>query len=370
MSRGEEELIKDIISLKDEIKTFLSESYLKITNNDLDIKQASLTVLYLAIQNNTIDYSRSVFKIILKYQLEYDKKFSYGKNSTKNRNFSLQLLVEEFLNVINELTNEDQLKSLDYNNNISDYTKENKLNYILNNIENIRINNAKLILALSCIDNIINASKLLFTFNDKEIKFYFICVNTHLDIDGSSTMGFISNYNKELIGINNFFERKNIRNLTIFNPSRKLYLLLLKAYNPGRHHYIGHGERGKIEKSEKDHLMFRSKSKITAIDIASAYIGKTGEFIFLNTCHSSIIAEDLKDLCFINTLGYFFLGGGLDIKEAVFFSEEFFLKFKPSILKNGFLGLVEQIKKNLMKNHLLGCKGQILNFNGYKSYKR
>ena len=365
ISDGEKRLITSFQDLRDEIKSIL----LNKRETDLNFmgNKDSLYILFMSNLNNFSLLDIFVKKLI-SFRLFYEKTFSYGKNSTYGRNPILQILIEDFLNTFKTFISRKNWKDISiYDQFRGSSNRIDKWNYVEENINQLTVESESILLSLSCIDNINEASEMLFNKIPLTNDFFYVCVNTYRDCDDIISGGYISNYNEELNILNDFFKRYNLRHLTVFNPSRKNYLLLLDTYKPNRHHYIGHGTRSEPLKAEKDYLMFRTQSKITSADISSAYSTNLGQFIFLNCCDSSLISQELKDLCFENTIGY---NQDLDNKEAVYFAKQFYKLMNPKGFDMYFLNNFELGKRNLKSQFLQGCKGQILDFDGYTAYQK
>jgi hypothetical protein len=365
ISDGEKKLIQSIQDLRSEIKNILL-NYLEIDLNLTD-NEYSLSILYMSNSNHLYHLDTFLYKLI-SYRLFYESTFSNGKNSTYGRNPILQMLLEDFLNTFNIFISRESWKDTSIYDQFRGFSNRiDKWHYVAENINQLTVESENVLLSLSCIDNINDASEMLFNEIPLTNDFFYVCVNTHKDYDDIIRRGYISNYNEELKSLNNFFRRYNLRHLTVFNPSRKNYLLLLDTYKPNRHHYIGHGTRGETSKKEKDYLMFRSKSKITSADISSAYSTSIGQFMFINCCESILISQELKDSCFENTVGYNLI---LDNKEAAYFAEEFYRLMNPRGFNVHFLSNFELAKRNLKSQSLQGFYGQILDFDGYTAYQK
>ena len=316
---GEKQLVKSILELRDK----LMSAFLNYSDDDLstvDYKN-SLSITFMSNSKKMISMDYFI-ETLINYRLFYESNFSHGKNSTYGRNPILQLLIEDLLESINSILSRKNWKDKSiYDQFRGDSNHVSKWNYIARNVDQLSVQSEMIILSLSCIDNINDASEVLSAVLQLAGDFFYVCVNTHKDFDEMQLGGYINNYNEELAVLNNFFIRHGLKHLTVFNPSRKNYLLILDTYKPNCHHYIGHGSRGKISTTEKDYLVFRTKSRVTSEDIASAYSANIGQFMFMNCCESMIISQELRDSCFENILGY---NLKLDNKEAVYFASEFY----------------------------------------------
>lgn len=365
ISDGEKKLIESIKGLRDEIKPILLNN-LEIDINTMDTKY-SLSMLFIS-KKDYKSYLSTILDKLISFRLFYESTYSNGKNSTYGRNPILQILIEDFLDTFNVMISRKKWKDISIYDQFRGYSNRiDKWHYVADNISELTVDSESILLSLSCIDNIDDATEMLFNGIPLTNDFFYVCVNTHKDYDDIIRRGYISNYNEELNVLNTFFRRHNLRHLTVFNPSRKNYLLLLDTYKPNRHHYIGHGTRGDAVDNEKDFLMFRTKSKITSADISSAYSTHIGQFMFINCCDSILVSRELKDSCFESTIGY---NNSLDNKEAVYFADEFYRLMNPRGFNMNFLTNFNIVKRTLKNQSLQGSFGQTLDFDGYTAYQK
>lgn len=356
LSEGEKSLIKSFEDLKSDLWDVLSKN---IGKNNVE-NFSSLTALFVSYSVKN-EYNSIIFKKLIEYRLYYEKVFSYGKNSTFNRNPILQIFITDLLEIYNNSINENKWKEMNVYSEIIGTTRgEEKWEIVSNNTRLLNIDAQNLLFSLSCIDNILFAKELI--FDDIPItnnNFFYVCINTWKDIDDLSIGGYIPNYEDELHTLKDYFRRHNIRHFIIFNPTKQNYLLLTSTFKPNYQHYIGH--------SGRDYLWFRKKSYIAPSDIKLAYSSNTGIFMFLNSCDSSSIALELKNINFDKTIGY---TGGLDYNQAVYFAEEFYTLNNPRSFTTNFLNVINQAIINLNRRNLFGYNGQSLIFNNYSPYQR
>lgn len=356
LSDGEKNLIMTFTDLKNEIWGILSNKM----NESNDVMYSSLTSSYVSFEMNS-ENQYEIFRKLIDFRLNYEKKFIYGRSSTFNRNPILQMFIQDLLELYNDSINKNKWKEVNMYSAIVGTTRgEEKWEIISNNTRLLNIDAQNIVFSLSCIDNILLAKELI--FDDNPIinnNSFYVCINTWVDIDDLNAGGFILNYEDELHAIKAYFARHNIRHFIMFNPTKQNYLLLTNTFKPNHQHYIGHSGKGL--------LWFRKKSYIASSDIGLAYSSNVGKFMFLNSCDSSNIAFELKNTCFDKTIGHV---GRLDYEQAVYFSEEFYRLNNPNGFSTNFFSITNQAIINLNFKNLIDYRGQLLLFNSYSPYER
>ena len=342
LSDGEKNLIMTFTDLRNEIWGILTNKM----NENKEVKYSSLTSSYVSFGMN-IENQYEIFRKLIDFRLNYEKKFIYGRGSTFNRNPILQMFIQDLLEIYNDSINKNKWKEVNMYSAIIGTTRgEEKWEKVSNNTRLLNIDAQNLLFSLSCIDNILLAKELI--FDDIPIinnNIFYVCINTWVDIDDLGAGGYILNYEDELHAIKTYFVKHNIRHFIIFNPTKQ--------------NYFGHSGNGS--------LWFRKKSYIASSDIGLAYLSNVGKFMFLNSCDSNIIALELKNTCFDKTIGHV---GGLDYKQAVYFAEEFYRLNNPSGFSTNFYSITNQAILSLNAKNLIGYREQSLCFNSYSPYER
>jgi len=175
---------------------------------------------------------------------------------------------------------------------------------------------------LSCIDNVMYFREFdLSSIN--ATNFFFLCVNTHKNIDDPYADDRMLNVKDEILAITNWFHKYNIRNLVLINTTRDIFLAILERFHPIKLHYTGH--------STNIGILFRKKQFVTSSDLRIKYSSIPIEYIFLNSCNSSAIANAIFPECTHQSIGYMY---GLNNRLAVEFASEMYRLLTPFSMRH------------------------------------
>jgi len=314
------------------INQVFDKQVIRADNEDSLINDLFLTPLfYLSREKDNLNYSKLV-KEIIKYRTLYEKKFYRGKNAKEKRNPYIQMLTDVLLQSINTLVisgrqGDSTIKEIFQSNNTRG---ADRYDYISENFESIDFNEKYVSDVLSGIDNIVHFGRFDID-NTNYNNFFLVIVNTHKDIDDINSGSYMLNVKSEILTLNRYFNRHNIRNLILINPYSEDILNLLHSFKPKSLHYIGHSENG--------FLRFRKKQRIFSYEIGDSYSPDNADYVFLNSCISSDIADELKQLCFKKSIGY---QKSLLDKIAILFSEKLYHLINPMNIKRNFKPIFDQ----------------------------
>lgn len=310
ISDGDKEIINDIIALKSKLHKLVSNN----KDNSTTVQLPILLADFFILKEHKVDRSQSIADEIVRFRKIYQEKYYRGKNSKDNRNPILQSYIDDLLMNVNNMImssakDKSQMKEL-----IKAQTRgvETKFDYFLNNSNEFLTKEQHVANVLTSIDNI-------YFFNEFSLAGintnnpFIVCVNTHKDIDDAGASSKMLNVKSELDHLCKRLNLIGIKSYIVINPPRDLFIELLNIFKPDKLHYIGH--------SENTHLVFRKKQRITSVDIVDAYENNKIHYIFLNSCSSSQIAYELKQLCARQSIGYRVV---LENDVAVMFSKEFY----------------------------------------------
>ena len=260
ISDGDLNLIQAIRDIYQRINDSFKESLITSERTFLQ----SLLLMYSFLKER-IKYSQKLLRIFLDFRLNYQQTFYAAKNSGGERNPFLQILIEEFLNATNAL-----LKGSEYEYRDSivkrgqSYKGVEKWKFYIENISKISVREKDVYNVLSSIDNLIFFDQSqISSFNGKNI--FYLVINTHKDIDDDDAEDRILGVNGEVVAINNWLNKHNVRNLITVNPTRAFFITLVEEFRPDKIHYIGH--------SEVDRLLIRTKQLFYSDDIYNAFNG-------------------------------------------------------------------------------------------------